>query len=387
MGRRRQRLTTAILLRRWIPQLALLLLVVAGLGWLAQNTTDNLARRGIMVGFDFLDRAARFPISESVLPYDPTDSFAWAFAVGLANTLAISLIVIIISTLLGLVVGLARRSNHPLAFGLSSVFVDTIRNTPLVVQLLFWYAAVTFGLPTSIDASSPLPGVFLTDRGLYLPSFAITGDIGLLMLVLIAGGAIALAASIHSRKLRIRTGHGHRYPRAAVAGTLIIAIVTWFAAGLGVEAGYPVLGRFNFAGGLTLSPEFVAVLLGLVLYSTAFSAEIIRGGIDAVSKGQWEAGRAVGLSERQSLRLIVVPQALRIIIPPMTSQYINIVKNSTLAMVVGFPELNFVTATTINQTGQAIEGILVLMTIFLFISLGASLLMNWYNRRIALVER
>jgi general L-amino acid transport system permease protein len=373
--------------RSWLPQIAVLLALLLLADWLAGNMTDNLHRRGIMVGFDFLGRAARFPISESILAYSPTNSFGWAFLVGLGNTLFISLIVIFTGTLLGLFVGLARRSQHPLASALGSIFVDITRNTPLVVQLLFWYAMVTFGLPRSAEAGNPISGVYLTDRGLYLPRIGIEGPAWPFLQTLLIGIAASIAASAYGRLKRVRTGVAHRYGRIATVLTATAATLVWIVSDLSLSAHYPVLGRFNFGGGMTLTPEFVAVVLGLVLYSAAFIGEIIRGGIDAVPKGQWEAGRSIGLSERHTLRLIVAPQALRVIIPPMTSQYINIIKNSTLALVVGYPELSFVTATMINQTGQAIEGILVLMLVFLSISAGASLLMNWYNRRIALVER
>lgn len=373
--------------RVWLPQVAVVLTLLLGAAWLVGNMIDNLTRRGITVGFDFLGRAARFPVSESVLAYSPTDSFGWAFVVGTSNTLFISLLVIVSSSVLGLFVGLARRSRNPLAFGVATVFVDAMRNTPLVVQLLFWYAAVTFGLPRSAEAGSPGFGVFLTDRGLYLPRLIFNGPVGMVMLVAAIGIAVGVALLIDSRRRRVATGVSHNYGKIAILGTLAATVIAWLVGGAAIGLEEPVLGRFNFAGGMTLTPEFVAILLGLVLYSTAFTGEIIRGGIDAIVKGQWEAGRAIGLSERHTLRLVIVPQALRVIIPPMTSQYINIVKNSTLALVVGYPELNFVTATTINQTGQAVEGILVLMLVFLTISGAASLLMNWYNRRLALVQR
>ncbi|MBY0511952.1 MAG: ABC transporter permease subunit [Rhodospirillaceae bacterium] len=304
---------------------------IALVWWLAHNTINNLAQRGITVGFDFLGRAARFPISESVLPYSSVDTFAWAFVVGLGNTLFASALIIVLATLLGFATALARRSRNPLARGIGAAFVETMRNTPLVVQLLFWYAMVTLGLPHPHDALNPLPGVYLTDRGLYIP-----------------------------------------WPRIA---------------DFSFAMEYPTLGRFNYSGGLALTPEFTAMLVGLVFYSAAFVGEIIRGGIDAVARGQWEAGRALGLPESLVLRRIIMPQALRVIIPPMTSQYINIVKNTTLALVVGYPDIAFVTATTINQTGQAVEGILLLMIVFLVISIGGSLLMNWYNRRMALTVR
>lgn len=360
----------------WLPQVAVLGLLLALALWLVHNTVSNLASRGITVGFGFLDRAARFPISESILSYSPVDSFGWAFIVGLGNTLFLSAIVILVSTLLGFVIAMARRSANPMASMLGATYVDITRNTPLVVQLLFWYATVTFGLPHSAEAINPLPGVYLTDRGLYLPRPVHQGS----MLLFGAGLALAAGGGWFAR----RRGAG-RLP--AFAGALVLAGLAWLLSGLSIGLERPMLGRFNFMGGVILTPELVAVALGLIVYSSAFTAEIIRGGIDAVPRGQWEAAAAIGLSPRDTMRRIILPQALRIIIPPMASQYINIVKNSTLGLVVGYPELNFVTATTINQSGQAIEGIIVLMAIFLAISIGTSLLLGYYNKRVALVER
>ncbi|WKL56076.1 ABC transporter permease subunit [Asticcacaulis sp. ZE23SCel15] len=295
--------------------------------WLTGNTAANLAKRGLTVGFDFLGRAARFPISESVLSYSPTDHFWWAYTVGLGNTLFITVIVAITATVLGLMLAILRREDNPLAQGAGTTYVEFFRNTPLVVQLLFWYALVTVGLP-SIDAPlNPLPGVYLTERGLYLPALSLNG------------------------------------------------------------LDMPVRAKFNFEGGLNLSPEFVAMYLGLSLYAAAFIGEIIRGGLEAVAKGQTEAALALGLAPKQALNLVLIPQALRIIIPPMTSQYINILKNSTLALVVGYPDISFVTATTINQTGQALEGIFILMLVFFTISIATSVAMNLYNARVALKVR
>jgi general L-amino acid transport system permease protein len=358
-------------------QLAVAGAAVLLVAWLAGNAATNLARRGIAVGFGFLDRAARFPISESLLAYEPTDSFGRAFLVGLVNTLTISGLVVAAATLLGLVVGLARRSRHPLALGLSGVYVETLRNTPLVVQLLFWYALVTVGLPGPRAALNPLPGTFLSVRGLVFPGIAIEGPGTALWTVLLLGTAVAFVAR----------GRNPRWGRIALALTAAAAGLVWWTTGLSLGVELPRLQGFNFVGGTALTPEFVALILGLVLYSAAFIGEIVRGGIDAVGAGQWEAGRALGLADRQTLRLVVLPQALRVIIPPMTSQYLNIVKNTTLALVVGYPDIAFVAATTINQTGQAIEGIAILMSVFLTVSITVSLFMNWYNRRIALVQR
>lgn len=312
--------------RSWLWQVALLATIVGAAGWLVWNAAQNLARRGIASGFGFLDQAARFPISESLLSYETSDTFARAFAVGIANTLFVSACVILLSSLLGFGLALLRRSSHPILSGAATVYVEVTRNTPLVVQLLFWYGVVTVTLPGASEALSPVPGVFLSNRGFVFPGLV-------------------------------------------------------FGAGMLPGLDLPRLQGLNFTGGVALTPELAALLIGLVLYSTAFSGEIIRGGIAAVPLGQWEAARALGLGPWHVLRKVVFPQALRIIVPPMTSQYLSIIKNTTLALAVGYPDLSFVVATTINQTGQAVEGILILMGVFLGISLTVSLFMNWYNRR------
>jgi general L-amino acid transport system permease protein len=309
--------------RSLVVQLAVLFAVAGLIAWLTTNAAHNLASRGITSGFAFLSRAARFPISESLVPYSPVDSFGWAVLVGLGNTLLLSVLIALLSTALGLPLALARRSLNPLASSLAAFIVDAVRNTPLIVQLLFFYALLIHALPGPHAALNPLPGVFLTNRGLYLP---------------------------------------------------------WIS-------GLPEIGRFNFEGGITLSPEMVAIVVGLTLYSTAFAAEIIRSGIEAVARGQWEAARALGLSQRTVFWRVILPQALRVIIPPMTSQYINIVKNSTLALVVGYPDLSFVIATTINQTGQAIEGVLILAFAFLAIAFMLSTALNSLNRRLGYPSR
>lgn len=362
------------------------LLVAAALAWLGHNTGVNLAKRGIAVGFDFLGRSARFPISESVLGYRPSDTFAWAFVVGLGNTLSLSAAVGVAATALGFGVGLARRAPNPLVRASASVFVDVLRNTPLVVQLLFWYALLTIGLPGVRAALSPIHGVFLSDRGLFLPAVRIggSGSAALLAISLVAAAVVAALRLVLGRdapeRTRLRLG-------VAAAGLLLAGGVVWRWGGASLAFDWPRLGRFNFSGGVGLSPELAAIFTGLTLYTAAFIAEIVRGGIEAVAKGQWEAALALGFSRSGALRLVILPQALRIIIPPMTSQYINLVKNTTLGLVVGYPEISFVTATTINQTGQAVEGVLILMLTFLTISLVGALVMNVLNRRVALVQR
>jgi general L-amino acid transport system permease protein len=374
-------------IRGILIQVAIAAIVVVALVWFGENTRTNLATRGITTGFEFLERAARFPIAQSIFPYSPTDRFAWACIVGLVNTLYLALLIGAASTVLGLMVAIARRSANPLAAGLATTFVETLRNTPLVVQLLFWYALVTLGLPHSRAALEPLPGVFLTDRGLFFPAVRVFGDTALFNATVLAGLAAVMLAVIHGRRPRLQTVHGPRRVWAVILVAIaLIAIVGWMT-DLGLALQRPQLQRFNFRGGHVLTPEFVAIFVGLVLYSTAFAGEIVRGGIDAVSVGQWEAARAVGLSERQTLKLVILPQALRVIIPPMTSQYITIIRNTTLAVVVGYPDIVVVISTMINQTGQAVEGVLILTAVFVIISTASSLLMNWYNRRIALVQR
>jgi len=368
-------------LRAWAGQALLLLLFVGTLVWLAANTVENLAVRSIRVGFDFLARPANFPISESVVPYSTMDSFAWAYVVGIGNTLMISAMAILSATLLGLFVGLARRAKHPMLSGVAGVFVTTVRNTPLIVQLLFWYALVTTALPAPRNALHPLPGVYLSQRGLYLPGIEWSGN----GWGFAAGAAaILVAAAVLARR---RRRQGRTAPALPAIGAAAAVLALAWATGIGVAASLPELRGFNFSGGMRLSPEFAALMVGLVLYTAAFIGEIIRGGIDAVGRGQWEAGRALGLSERQTLMRIVMPQALRVIIPPLTTQYLSTVKNSTLALAVGFPELGLVIGTVINQTGQALESIAILLAVYLTIGAAVSLLMNWCNARTALVTR
>lgn len=362
-------------LRSWAGQFLLLGLFIGTILWLFDNTVTNLAARSIRVGFDYLSRSANFPISESIIPYDPSDSFFWAYIVGIGNTVFISAVAIFFSTILGLIVGLARRSQHPLTSGIAGTFVTLIRNMPLIVQLLFWYALVTTTLPAPRNAWQPVEGVYLSLRGFYVPSLQMEGHGGLFAL----GALVGLAVWARYRR---RIGFG-----AAASLYALLLIALWFLCGLSGTVSVPKLTGFNFTGGMRLSPEFTALIVGLVIYTSAFIGEIIRGGIDAVGKGQWEAGRAIGLSDRQTLFHIIIPQALRIIIPPLTTQYLSTVKNSTLALAVGFPELGLVVGTVINQTGQAIESVVVLLMVFLTVSTGVSLFMNWYNARVALVTR
>jgi general L-amino acid transport system permease protein len=314
---------------RLIVYQALLAATVAVAVWyLVANAVDNLVARRIASGFGFLWREAGFEIGETTfLSYNAGDTYLRAIAVGILNTFRVAAVAIILSTVLGALIGLARLSHNWLLAKLAPGYVETLRNVPLVVQLFFWYAVITESLPAPAEALNPLPGIFLSNRGFAFP-------------ILVAGEPIALE--------------------------------------------HPVLGGFNFSGGGLLSPEFAALLLGLTLYTAAFIAEIVRAGILAVDRGQSEAAYSLGLNQRQVTRFIVLPQALRVIVPPITSQYLNCTKNSSLAVAIGYPDLVSIANTTINQTGQAIEGILIIMLVYLTISLTISSFMNWYNRRFAL---
>ncbi|NLR70304.1 ABC transporter permease subunit [Novosphingobium sp. ERN07] len=365
----RRQLASRDLLRWWLPQ-ALFALAVAVVGAITMFVAaQNLSVRGIVLDFDFLSSTARFPLSESVLAYSPSSTFARALVAGLGNTVLLALVVSVFSTLLGIPLALARRSSHPLAIGTAGTFIDAVRNTPLVVQLLFWYGVLTVTLPPPGNALQPIPGIFLNDRGLYITSFGITGTA--LPLFLVAMGGLLVVAVLAWR------GRLHQASVVTLAG-VIAASVLWLSLGLGIAPDVPHLDRYNFVGGVSLTPEFAAVALGSILYASGFAAEIIRAGIAAVPAGQWDACRAMGLSERQCLRLVIVPQALRVMVPPMTNQFAAILKNSTLALVVGYPDLNSIANTTMNHTGHALECValvaLIYFTLAAMISLGMALL-------------
>jgi len=356
-------------------------------GWyLISNTLENLARQSIGTGFGFLEREAGFEVGESLIDYSAQDSYARAFLVGILNTLKVAVIGIVLATVLGTLLGVARLSSNWLVAKLAGGYVEVVRNVPLLLQLFFWYAALTEGLPGPRQALQPLPGVFLSNRGLKIPGAAEDPAWAALGIALLAG--IAGAVAVHVWANRRHTATGVRPPAGAISAGLVLGLplLTLLAFG-GAALDVPELKGFNFTGGLTLTPEFAALLFGLVIYTAGFIAEIVRSGILAVPHGQTEAAAALGLSRGRILRLVVLPQALRVIIPPTTSQYLNLTKNSSLAIAIGYSDFVSVANTTINQTGQAIEGVAAIMAVYLTISLGLSLAMNWYNKRIALVTR
>jgi general L-amino acid transport system permease protein len=369
-----------------IWQILVTAIVVAIIAWLWSNTVHNLSVRRISTGFAFLGREAGMPIADTWLPYSPKDTYLRAFIVGIANTLRVAVIGIVLATVVGTLVGIARLSANWLLSRLAAVYVEVLRDIPLLLQLLFWYVLMQ-GLPAARSAWKPVEGVYLSNRGLVLPSIPL--ETANLWVLLVA--AIGLAATYFIRKRltakQMRDGEPrHSRPYALV---LVIAIpgLLSFVLGASWSIMLPELRGFNFVGGLTLAPEYFALLIALVTYTSAFIAEIVRSGIQSVPGGQWDAAKALGLRRSFMLQHIVLPQALRVIIPPMTSQYLNLAKNSSLAVAVGYQDIVSIANTTLNQTGQAIEAIALIMMVFLTISLGISLFMNWYNARIALVER
>lgn len=367
------------------------ILVVAGVlavaAWLVSNTLGRLENQSISTGFGFLQRDAAFAISESLIDYSPKDSYLRALTVGLLNTFRVALVGILLATVLGTLLGVARLSRNWLLARLTGAYVEIVRNVPLLLQLFFWYALLREALPHPRQALNPLPGVFLSGRGLNLP--APQAEAGMIWVGVAMLAGIVATMLWNRRAARVQASSGRR-PRVLPVGIgLILGVPLLLFALLGAPLQWdlPELRGFNFRGGLTLSPEFAALLLGLTLYTAAFIAEVVRAGIQSVGKGQHEAAAALGLRPGLAMRLVVLPQALRVVVPPLTSQYLNLTKNSSLAVAIGYPDLVSVANTTINQTGQAIEGIAIIMAAYLTISLAIAAFMNWYNRRTALPER
>jgi len=344
-----------------------------------------MTRSQLSFGLDFLDSVAGFEIAESPIAYRATDTYGRALLVGLLNTLMVSFVGIVLATLLGIVVGVARLSGNWLVNRVSAGYVEVMRNTPLLVQLVLIYA-VLLQLPRAID-SIVLPGtIYLNQRGLFLPEPVLESAAGSWLALVALGVAIAIGAR---RTATRRTAAGRPARGISFVGlTALVAlpVVGWAVLGTPISLEPPVLVGFNFVGGLALSPEFTALLVGLVIYTAAFIGEVVRGGIQAVRRGQVEAALALGLTPGQTLRLVVFPQALRIIVPPLTSQYLNLAKNSSLAVVIGYPELFNISRTAASQTGQPVAVIVIVMGAYLTISLGTSLLMNIYNRHVQVRE-
>jgi general L-amino acid transport system permease protein len=370
-----------------VLQVLFLGIVAAFVAFLVHNTLINLHRQNIASGFGFLDREAAFGIGQSLIAYSPTDTYARAFLIGLLNTLYVAALGIVLATIVGTLIGLARLSGNWLVARLAQIYVETFRNIPLLLQLFFWWALLRGAAPGPREAWQVLPDVFVSNRGIVFP---VPREHPAFQWMALAFVVAAAAAYFVHRWARVRQAQtGRQFPAGWVGLGLILGLPLLVFLGFGapVSLDVPILKGFNFAGGASLSPEFGALLLGLVIYTGSFIAEIVRAGILAVSWGQSEAAMALGLKPGQRMRLVVLPQALRVIVPPMTSQYLSLTKDSSLAVAIGYPDLVSIANTTMNQTGQAVEGIAMIMAVYLTISLLISLMMNLYNRAVALVER
>jgi general L-amino acid transport system permease protein len=368
-------------------QIALVGGVIAVGAYLVHNTLDNLARQGIATGFGFLNREAAFEIGESLIDYSPADTYGRAFLVGLLNTLCVAGIGIVLATILGTIVGIARLSTNWLIGKLASLYVETIRNIPVLLQLIVWWDVLRVSAPGPREAWQPISDVFISNRGVIFPVPVYSPLYPWMAAALVLGIVASVLVARWAQRRQMATGE--QSPVLTVGFALVVGLplIVFVLGGAPFTLDKPELKGFNFSGGHVVSPEFVALLVGLVVYTGSFIAEIVRAGILAVSWGQSEAAMALGLRRGFVLRLVVLPQALRVIVPPMTSQYLNLTKNSSLAVAIGFPDLTSIGNTTMNQTGQAIEGIALIMAVYLAISLLISLFMNWYNRFVRLVER
>lgn len=371
-------------IRGVLYQVMLLAAVLFAFWWLVTNTLTNLEQRQISTGFGFLWREAGFAIAEQRVHFEPTDSYARALIVGLLNTLEVSAIGIVLASVLGTVLGVARLSSNWIVARLATVYVEVVRNIPLLLQLFFWYAFITQSLPSVREALHPVPGVFLSNRGLAVPVPEFNQGQALALIGTAIGIAAAILLARWARRRQDATGQPFPIIPASLGVIVAFAFLGWLAGGAHSALSVPRKEGFGFTGGAELSPEFAALLIGLTVYTAAFIAEIVRGGVLAVTYGQTEAAMALGLKTGQVMRLILLPQALRVIVPPMTSQYLNLFKNSTLAIAIGFRDFVSVDDTVMNQTGQAIECVALIMAVYLSVSLLISAFMNWYNNKVAL---
>ena len=374
--------------RGWVFQLVVVGLVGALAWYLVSNTLENLQRQKIASGFHYLGQEAGFEIGDTMIEYSPANTYARAIWVGALNTLRVAVIGILMATTFGTLIGIGRLSSNWLLSKICEWYVEAFRNVPLLLWLFLIYKLISEAFPGPREAISMMWGsLFLSNRGLYFPVPLADPVWQWMGIALLVGIVAAIVLHRWARKRQDRTGQPFPSIIAGFGIVLGLPFVVWLLGGAPAKMSWPALSGFNFEGGLVIQPEFTALLLGLVLYSSAFIAEIVRSGILALHKGQSEAAMSVGLTRMQSMRLVLLPQALRVIVPPMTSQFLNITKNSSLAIAIGYPDLVASLNVTINQTGQAIENVLIIMAAYLTVSLSISAFMNWYNKQIALKER
>ncbi len=373
---------------RGLAQVVSTIVVLSLLFFFLANMLEAANQRGLALGYDFLDEAAGFPIAESVIDYEEADSFGHAFLVGVLNTLKVALVGIVLATILGVIVGIARLSSNWLVRNIASTYIEIIRNVPLLVILFFLYFAVFQKLP-SVQESIVWPGpIYVNQRGIFFVWFDATPSFGFWLSTLVAGLVSAVGLWIGLSRYQFRTGRATYPVISAFLVVVALPIAGWILAGQApLSLNVPSLEGFNFRGGLRFTPEFSALLTGLVIYTATFMAEIVRAGILAVSRGQVGAAEALGLTYVQRLRLVILPQALRVIVPPMISQYLNLTKNSSLAIAIGYPDLFAVGRIMINQAGRAVPIFGMIMGAYLLMSLTYAVIGNIYNRRIRFVER
>lgn len=367
-------------------QVAALAVIVFVVWFLAHNTVENMRVRGIQSGFDFLGSPAGFDIGETLMPYESVDPYWKAFLVGLLNTLRVAIIGIVLTTIIGTLLGVGRFSRNALVRGLCYAYVELFRNVPILLQLLMWYLLLTEALPNA-DAALHIGGVYLSKGGLAFPAPVWAPGHGWALLGALAGVGASVFYAGRARAKFYATGQPPRLLLPSLAFIVLGALIGWAAGGAPSEWRFPEQADAAVVGGGEVTPEFIAVLVGLVLYTSAFVAEVVRAGIQSVPRGQAEASSALGLPRGLQMRLVVLPQALRVIIPPITNQYLNLTKNSSLAVAIGYPDVVSISNTAINQTGRAVECIAIIMLVYLFTSLSTSGIMNWYNKRSAIKER
>ncbi len=372
--------------RGLIYQVIAIGLIVAVVWFLAHNTLYNMKIRGIQSGFDFLTGPAGFDIGESLYPFDSSQPYWQAFLVGLSNTLRVALMGIILTTILGTLLGVGRFSRNALVRGLCYAYVECFRTIPVLLQLLMWYLMFTELLPAAADAWKVGP-VYLSKGGLSFPIPIWASGQFWAAVGLVAGAIIAVIYRKWAFRQFEATGKLRSMFWVPVAICLAVSLIGWVAGGAQTAFEYPIKGEFAIENGGSLTPEFLSVLLGLTIFTAAFVAEVVRSGIQSVARGQSEAAAALGLDPGQTMRLVRLPQALRVIIPPMTNQYLNLTKNSSLAVAIGYPDVVSIANTALNQTGRAVECIAIVMLVYLTTSLSTALLMNWYNSRAAIMER
>jgi general L-amino acid transport system permease protein len=373
--------------RGYIVQAVLIAAVIIFSGWVIHNTAQNLQRAHIASGYGFLETRSGFEIGQSPVSYTPDRSYGYALFVGLLNTLVVAGLGIVAATVIGFLVGVGRLSVNWLIRKLCTIYVEVFRNIPPLLVILFWYFGVIAVLPNPRDAIDTGIGISLSNRGAFMPRLLYHPGAGWIGIALLVAVAFAIAANIWAGRRQLQTGRRPSVIWINLAAVIGLPLIVYFALGMPLGLEFPEKTRFSLSGGMQVQPEFLALFLALSIYTASFIAEIVRAGILAVSHGQTEAARSLGLRPGPTLRLVVIPQALRVIIPPLSSQYLNLTKNSSLAVAIGYADLVSVGGTVLNQTGQAVEVVSIWMIVYLSISLFTSLFMNWFNYRMALVER